>query len=433
MAVNLKKRLQRIRDEQVISAGKKSEYPSPAGQKKPADQKNTGEPAAEAVFNIQNTEYSIYSGSRWEQAGYEVLKRIVKVNMSVPDRFPAEMDIIVRDLARYGGIPEPSDFVFFDLETTGLSGGAGTLAFLGSFGRFRPGSLVVSQYLLLDYPGESDFLEAMKAELLDHTAEAPAMIVSYNGKTFDSQILKNRCLMNAIVPPDYFHADLLHPSRRLWKNILPDCSQGTIETNILGLDRTGDTPGALAPDIWFNFLKTNETRELMGICDHNIRDIAGLASILLLMSGISAAPLDTLKTHNYDLEALALLWRDTALRRNAAGLKKTAMTLMNEAARRKAPRVLYALGLDLLKTEPGQGQNYLKLLASSETEGPPELKIKAFCALAKHAEWAERDAARALAYTESALAIAGTATGLMNELQRRRERLLKKINCAESS
>jgi uncharacterized protein YprB with RNaseH-like and TPR domain len=346
------------------------------------------------------------------------------VPFPIPRIFPLSLGIIINDLFRYGSIPNPENLVFFDLETTGLSGGAGTLAFLASFGSFKAGGLtddglIIKQYLLLDYPGEGDFIEALKAELQKPGPNSlPQLVVTYNGKTFDSQIFKNRCLMNAVVPPDYFHADLLHPSRRLWKRLLIDCSQGTIETNILGLDRTGDTPGALAPEIWFSFLKSGDPSELTGICEHNLRDIRGLASLMLLLGKIAAAPLETLDTFRFDLESLALLWykKDPV----------SAASLLREAAERQMPRALYTYALDLLKTKDKEKARHNLLTLASLSSTPLDLKAAVYRSLAIDAEWQERDFHLALAHTESALTLPGIKKSLAEELERRRERLLKK-------
>jgi uncharacterized protein YprB with RNaseH-like and TPR domain len=441
MPQNLKERLQQIRKARTDS-------PSVKTVKSPESCKNPFE-------KLAHNEAGLFPNAGWESFGYQVLKRTVKVNLpfQIPAFFPNAMAIIVPDLIRYGIIPRPGDIVFFDLETTGLSGGAGTLAFLASFGRINTietnekRELVIEQYLLLDYPGEGDFVEAAKSELSGPgQSGASSLIVSYNGKTFDSQIFRNRCLMNAIVPPDYFHADLLHPSRRLWKHILDNCSQGTIETEVLGLDRTGDTPGAMAPEIWFSFLKTGHTQELIGICDHNIRDIMGLASLFLLLGKIAVSPLKTLKRYNFDLETLALLWRKTMLRhgiiqsyaktnRRQAVVEKTffgkeekdtAEILMAEATERLMPKALYVHGLGLLKSEKsGKGRAFLEALVSS-SNASVDLKARALRSLAIDAEWRLQKNNAALLYTEEALSLPEIASKLREELVYRRERLLKK-------
>lgn len=248
--------------------------------------------------------------------------------------------------------------------------------------------------------------------------------------------------MNSIIPPDYFHADLLHPSRRLWKQMLPDCSQATIETMILGLDRAGDIPGALAPEIWFSFLKTGETFPLMGICDHNIRDIKGLASLFLLLSNIAAFPLKTLETFTYDLEALALLWREALLRESVLCRryhsekkffrekeKETARIILNTAAQRLMPRALYVQGMDLLKSDKEeQGRSILLTLANSVPGASVNQRAAAYRVLAMDAEWSMRDPHCALEYAEAALSLSEIKNEIRNELERRRERLLKKCS-----
>ena len=383
MGNNLKDRLQRIRD--FAGPG----HPRPGRPWHP-------QPERMQPRQTRLPEQTAASfGPEWKPAGFEVLHRQIKTElpMAVPKTFCDSLVVIIRDFVNYSKIPKPEDLVFFDLETTGLSGGAGTLAFLASFGRLvsvktNPRgkvlgfSLVIEQYLLLDYPGESDFLEKTKEELQKTgPSGSPRMIISYNGKTFDSQIINNRCLVNGIIPPVYFHADLLYPSRRLWKRVLPNCSQGTVETLIPGLDRTADIPGAMAPDIWFSFLRTGNPKELMGICAHNILDIKGLASICLLMEIIAKAPLKTLDKFSFDLETLALLWRKEQ--------KPEANELLEKAAELHMPRAL--------------------------------------CVLAKDAEWLERDCNKALSYTESALDIPEINESLRIDLERRRERLQKKI------
>jgi uncharacterized protein YprB with RNaseH-like and TPR domain len=231
-------------------------------------------------------------GTEWISVGYKFLKRSIvsKITFDVPAKLPEELKVLVPDFMRFNRKSvAPEDLLFFDLETTGLSGGAGTLAFLAAIGFFVPVTqrksdsqsskqsykLQIDQYLLLDYPGEPEFLESIIPILNDEKK----IVVTYNGKTFDTKLFRTRCLMNGMKPPVYDEADLLHPARRLWKHILPNCSQAEIETSILGLDRTGDISGAFAPQIWFDFLNNENPSDLLGICDHNNKDIEGLASL----------------------------------------------------------------------------------------------------------------------------------------------------------
>jgi uncharacterized protein YprB with RNaseH-like and TPR domain len=371
----------------------------------------------------------------WEPSGFKVLKRTVerKLAFTVPRSFPRALAILVPDLFRLEKTPLPAELLFFDLETTGLSGGAGTGAFLAAFGRFVQAgggfSLQVTQYLLLDYPGEPDFLDSLLPEFRgDYADSGPPLVVSYNGKSFDSQILKTRCLMNGFNPPEYSHADLLHPVRRLWKNVLPDCSQSTVETAILGLDRTGDTPGAMAPDIWFSFLRTEDPAGLTGICDHNVKDIAGLASVFLVLAEIADSPLAAAGRFNVDFEVVALKWRELLIK--APGFfgeteKKLGKDLMKSAVKQNYPRAVYVQALDLLRND-SRPEGVRLLFNLTALNCHDDIKAAALRALAVDAEWRGKDPAAALDFTESALALPGIRPGQRAELNGRKERLNKK-------
>jgi uncharacterized protein YprB with RNaseH-like and TPR domain len=315
-------------------------------------------------------------------------------------QIPPDLGILVPVFSEFS---DPASLLFFDLETTGLSGGAGTLAFLAAFGRLveagAAGEISITQYLLLDYPGEGDFLEAVRGEFRDGILAA-----SYNGKNFDSQILKNRWLMNGIVPAEYAHGDLLYPARRLWRRVLPDCSQGTIEREILGLSRAGDVGGAFAPEIWFNFLKKGETGPLLKICEHNLRDILGLASLFACLCNIAAEPREAREKYRADGEGLALLWFYAARQGRAdPGL---ARRLLEAAAEEGYPRACRRLAVEL---EWGRGG------FPGVAPGSPV-----------------RDLGRALALTERALEYrsGNLGGGARKDLESRRERLLKKLGRA---
>jgi uncharacterized protein YprB with RNaseH-like and TPR domain len=369
-----------------------------------------------------------FENSGWQSCGFQTLRRDVVVDTPLKTQpCPQSLPILVPDLS-LKSLPSPEDFLFFDLETTGLSGGAGTVAFLAAFGRaVSGGKLRITQYLLLDYPGENDFLEAVLAEFKNKSS----VIVSYNGKCFDSQILKTRCLMKRIKPPEYSHADLLHPARRLWKNILGSCSQGSVETGILGLDRSGDTPGALAPEIWFDFLKTGRTERLMGICDHNCSDISGLAAMLAAMIAIAADPF-TVKI-NYDLQRLALYWRGFTNKQNAippselSALRQTGKRLLRLASEKNYPRAALVYALDEMSA--GNYQDGRKrLLSAAESDFPENIKAAAFRTLAIDSERRLKDIPAALDFARRGLELYPADSSLRAGFELRVQRLEKKLS-----
>jgi len=296
----------------------------------------------------QAEETNVLKNQGWEVCGFKVLKREVTVPSPFKKikKLPEALSVIIPDL-KGQDLPAIEDFLFFDLETTGLSGGAGTVAFLAAFGNTVSDSFKIKQYLLLDYPGENDFLE----NVLGHLKQEQSVVVSYNGKCFDSQIIKTRCLMNRINPPLYRHVDLLHPARRLWKNMIQDCSQASVETEILGLDRSNDIPGFLAPEIWFDFLKTGSTDRLTGICDHNKIDISGLAKMLAYVISIADNPFN--EKNIYDTERLALYWRKNLRKfddhRINENLINTGKNLLRFAAEKKYPQAVYVYAFDQMQ------------------------------------------------------------------------------------
>jgi len=78
----------------------------------------------------------------------------------------ARLDEASGDAALFAGGAARPPFVFFDLETTGLSGGAGTLAFLVGCAWFEAdGAFTTRQFLLTRYAEERPLLAAAAAEL----------------------------------------------------------------------------------------------------------------------------------------------------------------------------------------------------------------------------------------------------------------------------
>ncbi len=168
-----------------------------------------------------------------------------------------------------------SSLVFYDTETTGLSGGAGNLVFLIGFGFVENRQFKTVQMILSDFPGEPEFIEALKPYI-----SSDRIYVSYNGKSFDSSLIKTRFAMNGIKPDFGYQLDLLYPSRRLWRNIIGSCSLGDIEREILKKKRTLDVPGAMVPDLYFDFIRTGKYSFIEGVAAHHLEDIISLAHLL---------------------------------------------------------------------------------------------------------------------------------------------------------
>ncbi len=174
--------------------------------------------------------------------------------------------------------------IFIDLETTGLSGGAGTVAFLVGVGFFDLGAFQVRQFLLTSYASERALLAAVARAFEDVD-----LIVTYNGKTFDVPVMETRWSFHRMeLPLDGVpHFDMLHPARRLWKlRASPSgdpedggCRLSTLERTLFDVRRTGDVPGAEIPGRFFNFLRTGDPRPLEPVLEHNRLDLVSLAAL----------------------------------------------------------------------------------------------------------------------------------------------------------
>jgi hypothetical protein len=171
---------------------------------------------------------------------------------------------------------DPRGLLFLDTETTGLSGGTGTYAFLVGVGRVEAERFVVDQYFMRDFDEEPALLAALTAHL-----DGARGIVSYNGAGFDVPLLETRfALARRRLPVPEGHVDLLRPARRLWGRLLEDCRLATLEREVLGLAREDDVPGALIPSLYLDWLRTRRAGPLARVFAHNRADVLSLAALL---------------------------------------------------------------------------------------------------------------------------------------------------------
>lgn len=223
---------------------------------------------------------------------------------------PVSTDCFVRDtrvpLAKLGGVerttiaqvrrvdPTFSGYgwdirrlLFLDTETTGLSGGAGTLAFLVGVGFIEGEELVIRQLLMRDYPEEPVLLSHLAGLMPRFDA-----YVTFNGKSFDLPLIQSRMTMHRMREEyrDLPHLDLLHPARRIWKLRLGRCSLAALEEAVLGAGRADDLPGAQVPERYFSYLKTRDFALLEDVLHHNMLDIRSLAVLLARLCQAMDAP-----------------------------------------------------------------------------------------------------------------------------------------------
>ncbi|MBP8295057.1 MAG: ribonuclease H-like domain-containing protein, partial [Burkholderiales bacterium] len=191
------------------------------------------------------------------------------------------------DFLAGGAEPERERLLFIDTETTGLSGGTGTVAFVLGLARIQGDTVEVRQYFLTCFAGETAMLEHALGWIDDHSH-----LVSFNGKAFDIPLLATRYRLARLANPfaTLPHMDLLHRTRAAFKRNWPDCRLQTAEQYLLKLFRDDDLPGHLIPQVWIDLLQFGETRSLRGVVDHNRIDVLSLIALAGVLGKTYAEP-----------------------------------------------------------------------------------------------------------------------------------------------
>jgi uncharacterized protein YprB with RNaseH-like and TPR domain len=195
------------------------------------------------------------------------------------------------------------DFIFLDTETSGLAGGTGTYAFEVGVGRFTENGFKLAQYFMR-HPGEEPALLAGLTEFMN----GMKAVVTYNGKAFDIPLLNTRYTLMGMTSPftNIDHFDLLPLARRLWRIRLESRTLGNVENQILGVERgEEEVPGYLIPEMYFEYLKSQDARPMAGIFYHNAIDILSLAGLFSHMAFLLHDPYSEKIEHNEDIVALA--------------------------------------------------------------------------------------------------------------------------------
>src|ERR1700686_3218378 len=165
--------------------------------------------------------------------------------------------------------------LFLDTETTGLSGGTGTVAFLVGLAWREAGGLTPAQYFLRDFNQENALLWAV-----GQCVNEAGVLVSYNGRCFDWPLLQTRLVMRRAAWSSPPHFDLLTLARRIFRPRLPDCALQTLEQAGPELHRADALPGSLIPGRYFAWLRDGDPHVLDSVFTHNRQDVVSRALLL---------------------------------------------------------------------------------------------------------------------------------------------------------
>lgn len=318
---------------------------------------------------------------------------------------------------------------FVDIETIGLAGGTGTVAFMVGLGFYEDDVFRVEQYFMRDFPEEPAMLVALARRL-----DEMDWLVSFNGRGFDLPILTSRFIMNRMPPrlSDAPHLDLLHPARRLWRARLSSCRLSALEKDVLGFYRDqADVPGYLVPQIYFEYLRTGDAREIARVFYHNLYDVVSMAALAGHMCRLLHAPDANPAVPGEDLLRAAEILEqagDTA-QAEAAYRRAIASPMPHEVREEALHRLALLLKRQGRRDEAGE-------IWGALAEARYGADVAALVELAKDCEHRRRDFPAALDYTEHALAEVqawpptARKARILAELQHRKDRLTRKMSAA---
>ncbi len=318
-------------------------------------------------------------------------------------------------------------FLFLDTETIGLYGGAGTLPFLIGTGYFDDSGFQLTQHFVSDFSEE----EAVLCSLNDLFKEFKG-IVTFNGKAFDWPLIKDRYILHrmklSLDEPE--HIDLLHPSRRLWKEKINQCSLVNLEKRILEFNRVGDVPGHLIPGLYFQYLKFSDWSCISPVLKHNSLDILSMVSLLSKIGKALEGPLgseDSLCCR--ELFALGKLFEERGNFRESEKCYRAAADSTEGMKKREA--LLRLARLYKRNKRWGHAVRIWILLVEQDIQ-----LIEPCIELAKYYEHREKNFLLAYTYTEKAMQVLHHRfqmfrmkpdRQLVEKIQHRKQRLQKKI------
>lgn len=313
--------------------------------------------------------------------------------------------------------------VFLDTETTGLSRGAGTLVFLTGVGAWDDDGLTMYQVFL-----HRPELEDAALHYLDDVLAQATGLVTFNGLGFDVPLLENRFILNRMSPrwTSLPHLDLLKVARLLWRDHLTSRRLGVLETEILGIARTGeDLPSDLIPDIYRQYVQEGTVGEMPRVFYHNLVDVLSLATLLVHVGRMVESP--------EQMPLAATEWTGVGWMYDYTGYESQAFVAWQRALA-DGKQALPAETCERLYREMGARYRRRKIwdealaIWDAWAQRVPQ-STEPLIERAKYYEWVARDIETALAVTDLALKRLSPGERLFygDEIEHRRTRLLRKL------
>jgi len=319
--------------------------------------------------------------------------------------------------------------VFFDIETTGLSGGAGTIAFLVGCGWFDASGFVVRQFFMAGPSGERPMLSALGEALGD-----ASLLVTYNGRTFDVPFMETRWAFHRSAAPtdDVPHFDMLPAARRLWRRHRDapafgdeGCSLTALERRVLGFHRHGDVPGFEIPARYFHFLRSGDASAVLDVIEHNRLDLVSLAAVMAHALRLAEAGPDACREPGEQLGLGRLYERDGRMEAAVEAYRLAAEGGDRNVAANALERAAILLRRQRRFNEAAEAWQAIVDLRPAGRRVWSAVERRAIEALAIHHEHRRGDPAEARRYAHTLDRAGGT--GRSGDVARRLQRLERKL------
>ena len=315
--------------------------------------------------------------------------------------------------------------LFLDTETTGLSGGTGTFAFMVGLGFFQGDGFLIHQLFMRDYSEERASLSILKNLL-----ESFEFLITFNGKYYDIPLIETRFILSRMASKirEMPNFDLLYPARKIWKGAYENCRLVTLESKLLGMERVNDVPSEWIPYLYFDYLKTGDAQKIHQVFYHNQMDILSMVALAGRIHLVYHNPEAARPRKGVEHFALGRLFWDH-------GHLEKAITCFEIALKRcdddLAWEVMKWLSRVFKKT--GQAKKAQSLWEEMVT-WPYKKDAFPYIELAKYYEHRLKDCERAIVYVEQALE--QTPSHQQKEIEdllHRKQRLEQKKGCSNLS
>jgi uncharacterized protein len=308
--------------------------------------------------------------------------------------------------------------LFLDTETTGLSGGTGTFAFMVGLGFFQEDQFLITQFFMRDYSEERASLS-----LLKNLIDSFQFLVTFNGRQYDIPLLETRFILSrkASKIREMPNFDLLYPSRRIWKGAYENCRLVTLESQLLGVERTDDIPSEWIPYLYFEYIQTGDASKIQQVFYHNRMDILSMVALAGRIHLVYHDPQAARPRKGIEHFALGRLFWEHGQREKAIPCFEIALKRSDDDL---SWEVMKWLSRAFKKT--GQGEK-ARSLCEEMMSWPCKKDAFPYIELAKYHEHRLKDWNKAMAYVDEALdSIPPHQQKEIELLQHRRQRLEQK-------